>query len=87
LHNDRMPLRWSWDVKWSPNFEVLARVIDSMNAMRIGEVPGLAVQEDRIILHTIPKRLDQVDVLGRPFIAVAVVDIAIKTEVHRFLRH
>jgi len=58
-----------------------------MKAMRISEVSGLAVQEDRIILHAIPKRLDQVDVLGRPFIAVAVVDIAIKAEVHRFFRH
>ena len=87
MYNDRMPLRWSWDVKWSSNFEVLARVIDSMNAMRISEVPGLAVQEDRIILHTIPKRFDQVDVLGCPLIAVAVVDIATKAEVHRFLCH
>src|SRR3979411_555983 len=82
-----MPLRGSWNVKWSPNFEVLARVIDSMNAMRISEIPGLAIQEDRIILHTIPKRFDQRDVLGRPLIAVAVVDIAIKAVVHRLLIH
>jgi hypothetical protein len=62
-------------------------VIDPMNTMRISEITGLPIQQDRPVLHTVPKRFDEIDILACPLIAVTVIDIAIKAEVHRFFGH
>ena len=67
--------------------EVFPCMINAMDALWIGEQARVSIKQNSVILDAIPQGLDDIEVLCGALIAVAMVDVAVETEVHRLFRH
>ena len=54
---------------------------------RVGKKARLTVEQDRLIFDAIPERFHNIKVFASARIPIAMIDISIKPEVHRFFRH
>src|ERR1700733_10562277 len=67
--------------------EVFPCMINAMDALWIGEQARVSIKQNSVILDAIPQGLDDIEVFCGALIAVAMVDVAVETEVHRLFRH
>ncbi len=72
LHQHRMALRRARQVERAAHAELLAGVVDGVDAVGVGVDAAGAVMDARVVLPAVPQLAHDIDELGRATIAVAV---------------
>lgn len=66
---------------------MLARVVDAVNARRIGEKSRFFVEQQRVVLNTVPQGFRNIEKLFGAFVASGMLDIGVVAEIHRLFVH
>src|SRR4051812_6699157 len=74
-------------VQWAADSEVFADMVNAMDKRRIGEVAQILIDQDRVILPTVPKSFGDIQKLGRSFISTCVFYITVFAEIECLLVH
>ncbi len=62
-------------------------VVDPVDLAGIGEKTRRTVEQNSVVLDTVPKGFDDIEILARALIAIGMLDVAVMAKIHRLFRH
>ena len=75
----------SGNIQWAPYLEMRSIVIEKMELRRVKISSCQLVADECIVFPGIPKSLDHIDELARPFVAVHMWRMGLEAEVEGFI--